>query len=720
MTAGQAGVGIRLLGPVQAYRDEAVIFAGSDRTAAVLCVLALQAGQPVTRDDLVSAVWDDDPPATARGSVYTYVSGLRRALDPGRDREIGRVLASDDNGYRLQVAAEAVDVSRFEALRLRGRQFRAAQDGHAELAALSAALELWRGEALAGVPGQWAATQRARLAELRLATAERHASLLIDLGRRDEAAVALTELAKDHPAPDRIHTLLERSRRTPGRRPNLVGRAAEVKLMHQALTQVAAGAGGHLRLEGSPGIGKSALLSEALRTIRSTGHRVGRARGDAATAGTPLATLIAGLESAADGVAPDWLRRMREGDADADAAALVERSVAAVRQACAGGPLVLAIDDLHLADPATLLSWAVLQRLTTHLPLLLISAARPDRPALQRLGWHGVIPLGPLSSAEATALARTAADELSEEAVRRVVANGCGNPAYLLAGVEAARSGDRRPGQEPPPPVVAAVTRHLTTLDEPTRHLLRAIAFLGDDCAAGELGLVTERPPAEIEEAVRRTRAAGFLTEFGDTLTFRHAIVARVLHDGTPGALRTLLHRSFAERLAEAGGSPERVVAHLLAAGRPLDARTAAWMARNVQTAAERTPKATLDLLRAARQQGSLDTTTRLPLTAWEARLLFRMDRNAVAEAEWVAARATDPGLEAEMRWIVALSHERQGDYEAAAAAARWVLSGRRAPEEWLTRFRDLLDRLRPQMGGSPTKPHSATVTSFGIGGTRH
>nr|BFE77020.1 hypothetical protein GCM10020092_103210 [Actinoplanes digitatis] len=59
-------------------------------------------------------------------------------------------------------------------------------------------------------------------------------------------------------------------------------------------------------------------------------------------------------------------------------------------------------------------------------------------------------------------------------------------------------------------------------------------------------------------------RAAGVLGA-DPRLVFRHRIVARVLHEGTPTALRLMLHRSFAEKVAAAGGAPELVVAQLLA-----------------------------------------------------------------------------------------------------------------------------------------------------------
>jgi hypothetical protein len=119
-------------------------------------------------------------------------------------------------------------------------------------------------------------------------------------------------------------------------------------------------------------------------------------------------------------------------------------------------------------------------------------------------------------------------------------------------------------------------------------------------------------------------------------------------------------------------------------------------------------------MLKRVRTEYALDEETRLDLTAWLARLLDRQRENAVAEAGWVAARTTDVRLEAEMQWIMACSHDRQGEHVAAADVARAVLSARRLPEPWLHRFRSLIDRLRPHLPGEPTAPHLSRTALLG------
>jgi hypothetical protein len=168
--------------------------------------------------------------------------------------------------------------------------------------------------------------------------------------------------------------------------------------------------------------------------------------------------------------------------------------------------------------------------------------------------------------------------------------------------------------------------------------------------------------------------------------------------------MRVTLHRAIADRFASAGDPPERAVAHLLAGPVPLDPAVVAWLAEHAAALAARAPDLAVAVLRRAHARLA-DGPEHLVLTAWLARLLQRRGENAVAEAGWVAARTADPGLEAEMHWVAALSREQRGEYEEAAGIARAVLGERRAPLLWLDRFRTLLTRVRPHLSGLPTSP---------------
>src|ERR1044072_8337666 len=85
---GEADTGLRVgvLGPLRAWRGGAEIGLGPARQRAVFAVPAVNAGRAVPRAELIAGVWGDSAPASVEGSVHTYVSGLRRALEPDRSR----------------------------------------------------------------------------------------------------------------------------------------------------------------------------------------------------------------------------------------------------------------------------------------------------------------------------------------------------------------------------------------------------------------------------------------------------------------------------------------------------------------------------------------------------------------------------------------------------------------------------------------------------------
>lgn len=117
----------QVLGPVRAWTGDRPVDLGPPQQRAVLAVLLLHAGRPVSVPQLVDALWDEWPPPRAVGTVRTYISRLRGLLEPDRlPRQDGQLLVSSGGGYALRVPGEALDAAGFEerlgtARRLRGR-----------------------------------------------------------------------------------------------------------------------------------------------------------------------------------------------------------------------------------------------------------------------------------------------------------------------------------------------------------------------------------------------------------------------------------------------------------------------------------------------------------------------------------------------------------------------------------------------------------------------
>ncbi|WP_213453734.1 BTAD domain-containing putative transcriptional regulator [Rhizomonospora bruguierae] len=725
---------IQLLGPVRAWREGVELAMGSGRRTAVFSVLALAANRAVSREQLIAAVWGGEPPDSATGNVYTYVSALRKTLEPGRRQwATGQFLTSGGGSYRLRLPREAIDAHRFEELREESRRHRADNDRPAELSTLVQALRLWRGEALHGVPGPYAEAQRRRLTELHVTTAQRHAGLLIELGRHDEAIAELRRLVELYPLHENLNSLLMSALHGTGRRvealtaygrlssltrqrtggkpgsairalhsriasdgrpapvrsgprptaPVFVGRGAELRLLRKAVAQVRAGRGGGIWLQGTPGMGKSALLSAALAGDASAGCRIGWGAGDELARHIPLGALRECLESAFADQDQDQDQSLAEEFRTAAGSARTganidaeQRAVAAIGRAAAAGPLILVLDDLERVDDATLRVWAALHRLTGDVPLLLIGAGQPvtadSRLAALRAGHPHEIRLRELGPAEAVTLIRTVALEPPEpQVLRELLADAGGSPYYLRQLAASSSRGSTAPGGLPAE-TTAAVAARLEPFTEETRQVLRAVAFLDAShttagapagCTIDEVAAVTGRPAEELLRALAPARRAGVLPETGPRLALRHRIVGRVLHQVTPASLRVMLHRSFAEKIAAAGGPPERVVTQLLAGPVPLDGWPSRWLDEHVEDLGARAPGLAVAVLRRARAQYTIEHDTRVALTAWLARLLFRSNRNAVAEADWVAVRTEDAALAAEMRWIVAAAHGRREQF---------------------------------------------------------
>ncbi|MEU6409467.1 BTAD domain-containing putative transcriptional regulator [Microbispora sp. NPDC046933] len=200
---------LRLLGPVAAWRGDRSVDLGPPLQRAALCLLAARPGRVATRDALINGLWGERPPNTAEQSVYTYIAGLRRALEPQAGRRGPYVvLPHRSRGYLLERETVEVDVEDFEHHLTEARRLRGAGDPYGSLRALQAAAQCWSGPALCGIPGPFAEAERARLEELRLSAREDHADTLLGLGLHQEAAAALAELAAEAPLRERTRDLL--------------------------------------------------------------------------------------------------------------------------------------------------------------------------------------------------------------------------------------------------------------------------------------------------------------------------------------------------------------------------------------------------------------------------------------------------------------------------------------------------------------------------------
>ena len=187
-----------VLGPIRAATGEAgAALPAKERI--VLATLLLRAGQVVATSALIGALWDDDPPATARNSVQGHVKQLRRLLGQAGERVITRA-----PGYLIEVRPGELDLDSF--IRLTASARSAAKGGAWEdtAALLNQALGLWRGEPLSDVPSLLLQRNEApRLAELRAQALDARVEADLRTGRHDAVTAELRQLVAAHPHRER-------------------------------------------------------------------------------------------------------------------------------------------------------------------------------------------------------------------------------------------------------------------------------------------------------------------------------------------------------------------------------------------------------------------------------------------------------------------------------------------------------------------------------------
>ncbi|MGV9943547.1 BTAD domain-containing putative transcriptional regulator [Streptomyces sp. NPDC003401] len=186
---------VSLLGPLRTTLAGRPVDVGPLRQQAVLAALALGAGRSVSRRRLLDDVWGREMPDGNVVPVYVY--RLRKTLRLG-DRP-DSVIRRDRYGYGLAHGVAEVDVLRMEDLVTRSGRAERAGDLPEAVRLCGRALELFRGEPLAGLPGPFAESERLRLTGRRAALAQRRAGWQLTLGRHAEAIAELSALTREEP-----------------------------------------------------------------------------------------------------------------------------------------------------------------------------------------------------------------------------------------------------------------------------------------------------------------------------------------------------------------------------------------------------------------------------------------------------------------------------------------------------------------------------------------
>lgn len=592
---------IRLLGRFEVAVDAQRV-AGSAwehrRAEDLVKLLALSPEHRLTRDQVVEALWPHLGAKAGVANLHKAAYYARKAL--GWSEAI--VVRHGVVGLAPEERVET-DVERLET------------DGG------------WDGDAPELLPEdryeQWTVEHRERLAELRTAALRRQGrwAELLRADPADEeitralmreraaagdraAAVrqfrrlreALAELGLT-PTEESLSLYRELSRGDPVHaptrsRPPMVGRDRELAATRRTLDATARGAGGALLILGDAGMGKTRVVDVVLEDSRARGWHTLRGAAREEEGRAPYGPIIEAIDPLV-AARPDLLESLNESSrrvvallcssappGDGGSPREVERHqvFAAVSQlvhAAAGeGGVLVALEDLHAADVATLLLAHYLSRAARQAPVLIVLTARHGEagPELARVRASlteqraGVeIVLRPLSTSAITSIAeRAAGRQLGAGTLGAIATAAAGNPFFAEEIAASVDDSDMRV----PEHVSEILKVRFDRLSGEARPVVLLAAALQDGFPVADLAVVAGVEDAAAEAAVGAALRRGVLERDSSGLRFRHPLLRDAARQQLDPRQLIDAHLRAAARLRETGGAPERAGYHLLAAGR--------------------------------------------------------------------------------------------------------------------------------------------------------
>ena len=350
------------------------------------------------------------------------------------------------------------------------------------------------------------------------------------------------------------------------------GRDAEWRLVDGLLRDAERGCGGVLLVDGEQGIGKSLLLREAI--------------GEAAARGFSLA---AGAEDQLGRVIPFFALRtaLREPFAELTAkqhpdqpdapAWRISQLQAYLEQWSAAAPVLVALDDLQWASPATQLALRMLPGQLARYPIAWILAqSDPQREnaeflfrVLERDGATRVT----LASLSDDAAARLVSDTFGappDQSLLALIGGAAGNPLLLtelIHGLREEKAVQVRDGQavlvsaQLPQRIHCAARRRLEGLSGRARNLLLMAAVLGWAFRLEDVADMLGETPAALLPMVEETLAARIVIADGEAFSFCHPLLRCAASGMVPPPARSALHHQFQQILTDRGehGAPGQV-----------------------------------------------------------------------------------------------------------------------------------------------------------------
>ena len=399
-----------------------------------------------------------------------------------------------------------------------------------------------------------------------------------------------------------------KSRERPIGRDVLHRREAEQKVVRGLLRRAQRGVGGVLLVDGEPGIGKSLLLRNATDEAAEQGFSLAAGAADQLGQAIPFFALRAALRGPFAGPATDYPDR----DLPGAAAWWITRIRAHLEQRAAVAPVLVCLDDLHWASPATLAVLRALPRELKRHPVawLLARSSTPQRAAdhmfdLLEKDGAARLTLAPLDHDAVAAMLTDAFGAPPEQALVELARGAAGNPSLvteLIGGLRDDHAVHVRGGRAVltstrlPQRTHRLAQRRLDGLSPRARHLLVTAAVLGPAFRLEDAAEMLGETPAMLLPAVQEAMDAAIMTAAEHVFTFRHQLLRRAVGEMIPRPARKALHRQYGQILLARGDSAARAAGHLLQAAHPGDPASLAGLDTAAAQTLRSAPQTAADL----------------------------------------------------------------------------------------------------------------------------